>query len=413
MPIDRVLIVGGGLAGPSLALALARQNIPSSIFELRPTRTVAEGSISLAPNALRALDHVVGVYDRLKAAAFSYRRLAMHADDGYLFGHLVQYDDEYDALRVLRSTLHNIMLDACEEQPGLVQVRYGVRIASIEDHDDSVTLHFEDGTTARGDILIGADGIHSKVREHVLGASAPTPTFLGSCMVTGTLPLASLNAPPDWTFPAVLFTPVGLVSVWPHNTSGTEAAWCVAEDLLPKDRAAWRAYEASGEAARAAKRNYAGVQTPVIRALMDTVRDDAVKLWTPHCIPELPRWHRGRACLVGDAAHALPPNGQGSAMAFEDVAYLARLLGAHPLDAPRDVARVFARFERNRRPRIERVRALAHGTGGAKGGTAAGWKYTLKKWGMAAYFAWNGYELRDERISGYDVTTQEVGVSVA
>jgi hypothetical protein len=44
---------------------------------------------------------------------------------------------------------------------------------------------------------------------------------------------------------------------------------------------------------------------------------------------------------------------------------------------------------------------------------AAGWKYTLKKWGMAAYFAWNGYELRDERISGYDVTKQEVGVGVA
>ncbi|KAJ7811679.1 hypothetical protein B0H14DRAFT_3880000 [Mycena olivaceomarginata] len=107
----------------------------------------------------------------------------------------------------------------------------------------------------------------------------------------------------------------------------------------------------------APQRNYAGVQTP---------------LWTLHCIPDIPHWHRGRVCLVGDAAHALPPNGQGSAMAFEDAAYLARLLGAHPLDAPRDVARVFAQFERNRRPRIERVRALAHGTGGAKGGTAAG-----------------------------------------
>jgi hypothetical protein len=59
------------------------------------------------------------------------------------------------------------------------------------------------------------------------------------------------------------------------------------------------------------------------------------------------------------------------------------------------------------------VRALAHVAGGAKGGTAAGWKYTTKKWGMAAYFAWNGYKLRDERISGYDVTKQEVGVGVA
>jgi 2-polyprenyl-6-methoxyphenol hydroxylase-like FAD-dependent oxidoreductase len=161
----------------------------------------------------------------------------------------------------------------------------------------------------------------------------------------------------------------------------------------------------------APQRNYAGVQTPVIRALIDSMRADTVKLWTPHCIPEIPHWHRGRVCLVGDAA--LLPNGQGSAMVFEDAAYLVCLLRAHPLDAPRDIAQVFAQFKRNRRPRIERVRTLAHGTGGAKGGTAAGWKYTLKNWGMAAYFAWNGYELRDERISGYDVTKQEVGVGVA
>ncbi|KAJ7325812.1 hypothetical protein DFH08DRAFT_1027774 [Mycena albidolilacea] len=107
-----------------------------------------------------------------------------------------------------------------------------------------------------------------------------------------------------------------------------------------------------------------------------------------------------RVCLVGDVAHALPPNGQGSTMAFEDAAYLARLLAAHSLDAPRDVARL----------RIERVHTLAHGTGGAKGGTATGWKYMLKKWGMVAYFAWNGYELQDERILGYDVTKEEVGV---
>ncbi|KAJ7711461.1 putative kynurenine 3-monooxygenase [Mycena olivaceomarginata] len=363
MAIDRVLIVGGGLAGPSLALALARQNIPSSIFELRPRRTVAEGSISLAPNALCALDHVVGVYDRLKAAAFSYCRLAMHADDGYLFGHLVQHEDEYDALRILRSTLHNIMLDACEEQPDLVQVRYGMCITYIEDRDDGVTLHFKDGTTARSDILIGANGIHSKVRKYVVGASAPTPTFLGSCMVTGTSPPST---PPQTRPSPPSFSPVGLVSVWPHNPSSTEAAWCVAEDLPPKDRAAWREYEASGAAAHAAQRNYAGVQTPVIRVLMDNVRADAVKLWTPHCIPDIPHWHRGRVCLVGDAVHALPLNGQGSAMAFEDATYLARLLGAHPLDAPRDVARVFAQFERNRRPRIERVRALAHGMGGRR-----------------------------------------------
>jgi hypothetical protein len=78
----------------------------------------------------------------------------------------------------------------------------------------------------------------------------------------------------------------------------------------------------------APQRNYVGVQTPVMCVLtvMDSVRTDTVKLWTPHCIPEIPHWHRGRMCLVGDAV--LPPNGQGSAMAFEDTAYLVHLCPA-------------------------------------------------------------------------------------
>jgi 2-polyprenyl-6-methoxyphenol hydroxylase-like FAD-dependent oxidoreductase len=221
-------------------------------------------------------------------------------------------------------------------------------------------------------------------------------------MVTSTLPLASSNA--DWTFPAVLFTRVGLVSAWPHNSSGTEFAWCGAEDLPPKDRAAWREYEASGEAARAAKRNYEGVQTPVIRALMDNVRDDAVKLWTPHCIPDIPSWHRGRVRLIGDAAHALPPNGQGSPMAFEDAAYLARLLGCHPLDASRDSVKsrwVFAQFERNRRPRItgragRRAGRLPRGSIHWRSG---GWRCILRGMDMSCGMSGSrGLMLRSRRL---------------
>ncbi|KAF8134181.1 hypothetical protein K438DRAFT_1883381, partial [Mycena galopus ATCC 62051] len=368
IPIERVLIVGGGLAGPALALALAHHT---------------------SPNALRALDHVIGVYDRLKPVGFSYRHLEMHADDGYEFGRLVQYDDEYDALRIMRSTLHNTLLDACAEQSDLIDVHYGVRLTHIEDGADGVTARFEDGSSAQGDILIGADGIHSKVREHVLGPSAPTPTFLGSCI----------------NFPAVIFTAVGMIAVWPNDHTNTDASWYATEELPPKDRDGWREYAESGAAARAAKANYASVQTEPIRSLMDNVQDDAVQLWVPHSMPDLPTWHRGRVCLIGDAAHALPPNGQGSAMAFEDAAYLARLLSSEEAFAC-GFERLFAQFERNRRAR---VKALGDG-GAVKKGSPAAWKYTLKKWAMSAYFAWHNYEVRDHRISSYDVTKQDVTV---
>ncbi|KAJ6459566.1 putative kynurenine 3-monooxygenase [Mycena sanguinolenta] len=408
MPLERVLIVGGGLAGPALALALARNNISSSIFEIRPERTIAASSITLAPNALRALDRIIGVYDRLKPAGFSYRHLAMHADDSYHFGNVAQYDDDYDALRILRSTLHNTILDACAEQAELIQVNYGARLTHIEDTTDGVIAHFEDGSSARGDILIGADGIHSKVRAHVLGPSDPAPTYMGSCMINSSLPLSSLKAPSDWTFPAAIFTPVGMISVFPHNPDGTEVAWYVSEDLPAKDRAGWREYGKSGEAARAAKAHYASVLTEPIRSLMDNVKDDAVELWVPHSIPDIPTWHRGRVCLIGDAAHALSFGGQGSAMAFEDAAYLVRLLSSEDALAC-GFERVFAQFERNRRPRIEGLRKLGRGSAPFKGATPA-WQHKLKKWAMSAFFAWHRFELKDSRLATYDVTQQDIKV---
>ncbi|KAJ7070568.1 hypothetical protein C8F01DRAFT_383693 [Mycena amicta] len=408
MPIEHVLIVGGGLAGPALALALARRNIRSSVYELRSQRYVAGGSITLAPNALRALDHVVGVYDRLKSAGFEYRNFEIHADDGSLLGHLVQGDADYNALRILRSTLHNTLLDACEESD-LIDVHYGAETIRVEETAESVTLHFKDGTSARGDLLVGADGIHSKVREHILGDSAPTPAYLGSCFISGNLALASLKLPPGWSFPATLFTPIGIVAIFPHNPSGSEAAWYISEEVPAKDRAGWREYQNSGAAVRSAKTNYGSVKTEPIYSLMNSLQDDtAVYLWSPHALPTLPTWHRGRACIIGDAAHSLA-GGQGSAMAFEDAAYLARVLGAST-NASIAPERLLAQFERNRRPRIERVIQLGHATAPAKAAQLSPWKYTLKKWAMNAYFLWNNRELRDERISSYDVTQQPVDV---
>ncbi|KAJ7215112.1 hypothetical protein B0H12DRAFT_1274374, partial [Mycena haematopus] len=336
MPLERVLIVGGGLAGPALALALARQNIRSSIFEIHPQRTIAASSISLAPNALRALDHIIGrcmtASSRSASLTVASRctpttaiSLAISPNTTMTTTHCASY-----------APLHNTMLDACADQPDLIQVRYSARLTHIEDGEDGVIIRFEDGSSARGDILIGADGIHSKVREHVLSPMAPTPTFLGSCATGLDLPYA-------------IFTPVGMVSVWPHNHDGSEVP----------DRAAWREYSMSGAAARAAKAHYASVLTEPIRSLMDNVKDDGVQLWVPHSMPDIPTWHRGRVCLIGDAAHALPPNGQGSAMAFEDAAYLSSLLSSEEALAC-GFERVFAQFERNRRARIDRVKRLGH-----------------------------------------------------
>jgi 2-polyprenyl-6-methoxyphenol hydroxylase-like FAD-dependent oxidoreductase len=145
-----VLIVGAGLAGPCLALSLAQRNIRSTIFELRPGPSTMGGSISLGPNALQVLDRYAGVYDRVSAAGFTYRRFGAYFDDGEKFGDIAvgeesKGEDGYPSVRILRMALHKVLLEAAEES-GMIDVRFGKRFLSIEEDEEGVTVYFDEVT---------------------------------------------------------------------------------------------------------------------------------------------------------------------------------------------------------------------------------------------------------------------------
>ena len=154
--MPHVLIIGGGIVGPSLAIALASQlasktpRITSTIFEIRPSRSDSGGSISLAPNALRVLDKTLGVYDRLEGAGYSYDHVDVYSDDGYRFGKFsVGEQGGYPAIRIMRSELHKILLARCEELG--VEVKWGAEVEKIvEGQGEGVKAYFKDGSTATG-----------------------------------------------------------------------------------------------------------------------------------------------------------------------------------------------------------------------------------------------------------------------
>ncbi|KAJ7505098.1 putative kynurenine 3-monooxygenase [Mycena galericulata] len=411
---QHVLIIGGGLAGPCLALSLARRNIRSTIFEIRPTRSDSGGSISLGPNALQVLDRYAGVYAQIRAASFSYHRVGAYADDGEKFGEIAagEGDGGYLSVRVMRSTLHAVLLDAAGEMGEVITVKWGAKLSQIEEDAHGVTAYFEDGSTAHGDIMIGADGMHSKVRQHVLGPQARTPTFDGLCIVYGFLPASSAIAPSGadkFTFPAFMFTPSGLFMMMPIDPEGTTLAWVINQPVNEeRSRAEWRALKRSGAAARRAKADYDEIQTQPVRSLLDNADETKARLWAAYSIPDLPKWHTPRVCLIGDAAHGLPPNdGQGSAMAFEDAAILTRLLTS--TNDTTSYERLFRTFEALRRPRVQRVRQLGKASGAAKGKSGrVGWY--VKKWALRAFFAWNGGVLHHAERPTYDVDQVNIEV---
>ena len=240
----------------------------------------------------------------------------------------------------------------------------------------------------------------------MLGDAAPTPVFSGSCTVSGFLPRSSITTPHEpYSFPAALFTPIGIIMCIPIDPKGERVAFGVSEALEEKNgRQGWSEYEETGAAARVAKANYADMTTQPLRSIMDNFDERETRLWAPYSIPDLPTWHTDRVCLIGDAAHALPPNGQGSAMAFEDAGVLVRLLGASE-SWGRDT---FEQFQTVRRKRVEYVKRISKGAGGAKGKTGP-WMWWLKQWGIWAFFAWNRWEIRDTRLFGYDVDAEDIG----
>lgn len=236
-----------------------------------------------------------------------------------------------------------------------------------------------------GDLLFGADGVHSRVRQHIL-PDAPSPRYTGAAIVNTIVDRKSVGLPPGGLdFPAFVFAPTGFVGIF--GLSGSRLAWGVTESVAKPpslDRDGWAEYYSSGAAIEAIREHYGAITTEPVRSLVASMDGAKMQLWTPYELDELPRWSRGRTLLLGNAAHAMPPNGQGSAMALEDVAFLARLFDSDDVRAGGHEA-LFARFEAVRRRRVAYVRKMGKSASPIKSSTAPdSWKWWAKKWGSAS-----------------------------
>jgi 2-polyprenyl-6-methoxyphenol hydroxylase-like FAD-dependent oxidoreductase len=146
-------------------------------------------------------------------------------------------------------------------------------------------------------------------------------------------------------------------------------------------------------------------ETTSTRSMLDNIDESEVSLWTPYGIPDLPTWYKGRVLLIGDAAHALPPNGQGTAMAFEDAAVLARMIEAEGKEG-KGYDKVFKHFETVRMKRLEQVKAVSRKRKGS--GAPTPWTWWARQWMTWAFFAKNRWVIKDNRLSGYDIEKEDI-----
>lgn len=190
-PFANLAIVGGGLAGLALALALHQVGIKSTVYEARARPLNIGGAVMLSPNALKVLDKL-GVYETVKREGYEFRNLTWQTIDGsgkerQEFGDKEKYG--YDALRVHRYVLINALIEATK-QAG-IEIVFGKRFIDAIEHHDRVDISFEDGTTTTCSVLIGADGIHSTVRRLLYPDLAPK--FLDLAGITAAVPTSALG----------------------------------------------------------------------------------------------------------------------------------------------------------------------------------------------------------------------------
>ncbi|RFU80931.1 fad dependent oxidoreductase [Trichoderma arundinaceum] len=316
-----VAIIGAGLSGLTLALALHRQNIPCILYESREASLDIGGAIMLSPNALKILD-TLGVYKRIAPLGYHFEKLYFRSDDDkpvddFDFGSEAKHG--YKALRIYRYEFINVLVSMVRDAG--IPVVYHKKFSHVTaESSTSVTWAFADGSAASAKLLVGADGIHSRVRKHLYPDL--TPQFTNMIGVTAAVPRAQLQAGPDYPLPVTIMSPKhGAFVIAPQRADGSEVLIGKQRRLQQEhDRAGWD--ELMGNKAWCVDflREGSADFPPIVASAVVDIPLKGINLWPFYLVPKLDTWAKGRVVILGDAAHAIPPTaGQGVNQAFEDV----------------------------------------------------------------------------------------------
>ena len=353
-----ILIAGGGIGGLTAALIMAQHGAQVRVFEQAATFSEAGAGIQLSPNCSRVL-HALGLAEALDAHGFlprgtqfrHWRRGGLITENMLGQDSAAKYGAPY--YHIHRGDLLSILLQAAQadERIQLVtqaQVR-GFTVAgqrvTVELNDVPATLS---AAELCGDLLLGADGIHSKIRELLWGPSEPD--FTGNIAWRALVPATQL--------PSELIKPVTTVWWGPHKhfvhyyVRGGDLVNCVC--VVEKTGWTVESWTQPGELAEL-QADFRGWHDDV-QQLMAQADPNSLFKWALFDRQPMPRWGQNRVTLLGDACHpTLPFMAQGAAMAIEDGAILAACLAARSGDADVDWQTALERYETLRKPRTAGV----------------------------------------------------------
>ncbi|MBO0702144.1 MAG: FAD-dependent monooxygenase [Candidatus Dormibacteraeota bacterium] len=360
----KAVVVGGGIGGVATALALHRQGIHVRVYEQAPQLTEVGAGVSLAPNGLLMLERL-GVGEAVARLGARHAKTELRLADGRPARHEPdQFARPGRNVGIHRADLLSLLAD--QLPPGTI--RTGHRASGFRQDADSATVTFEGGEVAKGDMVIGADGIHSVLQRFVVEPAEPT--FSGVVAYRGLIPRPEAYPPETmrmWVgegkhflaFPVRAGRLLNYVGFVPSPTQVRES-WSTEGDpeALAGHFAGW---------------------DPLIGEIIAAISGPGGSgfAWGMYDRAPLSRWSDGRLTLLGDAAHPMLPHlGQGVNQALEDAVALAALSGA--LGDPAGVPGVLRSYEGLRRERTARVQVGSRRNGA--GYDSSGSQLTDRSW---------------------------------
>lgn len=341
--VRRVLIVGGGIGGLSAAIAIRQHGDEVDVVERYPDAHASVFGVGIIQpiNALRALDSL-GCAQACIDAGYPAKAW------GAMYDHAGNFVRDIHGTPIVSSTLppmngvtrpklHEILTARAVEVG--VRIRYSTAFEHLEQHEAGVLVTLEGGETVTADVVVGADGVRSKVRAHVLDGELQ-PRYIGQSAYRQNMPgLAEIDR-------IILQDgPTGMAGFVPI---GPDLAYMFFNKQMDRD-----ARPATAElpaALRAELKGFGGLAARFRDEFLSDDPADIVLRPEESLIAPAP-WHKGRVVLMGDAVHAITPHlGQGAAQAIEDGVVLGEVLGAHD-----DLGVAFAEFTERRYERCKLI----------------------------------------------------------
>jgi len=341
----RVAIAGGGIGGIATALALAGHGIASDVYERRDAFPEEGAGIQIGPNGTRILQRL-GVAELLQTHAAAPDGLSVR--DGKTgreltrlpFGAWIAERHGAPYWTAHRRDLHAALRARAEAIP-LIELHTGVEIIAFANESDGIRATGTHGETLNASALVCADGLWSNLRKKIAPGAAPQP--VGKVAYRCVIPAGDLASEFTPNAVHIWLAPGAHVVHYPVNAGRDIALVVIADDTLREP--GWDT-SASAETVHEKVRAYA----PPLQALV--AKSNNWRCWSLYRMPPLEHWSKGRATLLGDAAHpVLPFLAQGAVLALEDAATLAAALA----DRRNGIEASLQNYEQARRPRARRV----------------------------------------------------------